>query len=42
MLMTAATVLVRDGQSFRRLRLFTHGLNLLATPLLCALRRSRS
>ncbi len=37
MLMTAATALVRDGQSYRRLRLFTHGLNLLATLLLCAL-----
>lgn len=37
MLMTAATALVRDGHSYRRLRLFAHGLNLLATLLLCAL-----
>lgn len=37
MLMTAATALVRDGDSYRRLRLFAHGLNLLATLLLCAL-----
>ena len=37
MLMTAATALVRDAHSYRRLRLFTHGLNGLATLLLCAL-----
>ncbi len=37
MLMTAATALVRDRESFVRLRRFAHGLNLLATLLLCAL-----
>ncbi len=37
MLMTAATALVRDAHSYRRLRLFAHGLNGLATLLLCVL-----
>ncbi|MXX36397.1 MAG: hypothetical protein F4Z50_16825 [Gemmatimonadetes bacterium] len=37
MLMTAATALVRDADSYRRLRLFAHGLNGLATLLLCVL-----
>ncbi|MCY4572330.1 MAG: hypothetical protein OXF01_05965 [Gemmatimonadetes bacterium] len=37
MLMTAATALVRDAHSYRRLRLFAHGLNGLATMLLCVL-----
>jgi hypothetical protein len=35
--MTAATALVRDADSYRRLRLFAHGLNGLATLLLCVL-----
>ena len=34
MLMTAATALVRDAHSYRRLRLFAHGLNGLSTLLL--------
>ncbi len=37
MLMSAATALVRDRDSYRRLRLFTHGLNALATLPLCVL-----
>ena len=37
MLMTAATALVRDAHSYRRLRLFAHGLNGLSTLLLCVL-----
>lgn len=37
MLMSAATALVRDGVSYRRLRLFTHGLNAAATLPLCLL-----
>ena len=35
MLMSAATALVRDRDSYRRLRIFTHGLNALATLPLC-------
>ena len=37
MLMTAATALVRDADSYRRLRRFAHGLNGFATLLLCVL-----
>lgn len=37
MLMSAATALVRDRDSYRRLRLFTHGLNGVATLPLCLL-----
>ena len=37
MLMSAATALVRDRVSYRRLRLFTHGLNAVATLPLCLL-----
>ena len=37
MLMSAATALVRDRDSYRRLRLFTHGLSALATLPLCLL-----
>lgn len=37
MLMSAATALVRDREGYRRLRIFTHGLNALATLPLCVL-----
>ena len=37
MLMSTATALVRDRDSYRRLRLFTHGLNAAATLPLCLL-----
>ena len=37
MLMTASTALVHDARSYRRLRLFTHGLNAAATLFLCVL-----
>ncbi|MDE2754297.1 MAG: hypothetical protein OXI83_17120 [Gemmatimonadota bacterium] len=37
MLMTAATALVRDRESYRKLRLFTHGLNVLATLMVVVL-----
>ncbi len=37
MLMTAATALVRDRESYRKLRNFTHGLNVLATLTVVAL-----
>jgi len=37
MLMSAATALVRDRVSYRRLRIFTHGLNALSTLPLCVL-----
>ncbi len=37
MLMTAATALVRDRDSFLRLRRFAHGLNALATLMVCVL-----
>lgn len=37
MLMTAATALVRDRVSYARLRLVAHGLNALATLLVCVL-----
>ena len=37
MLMSAATALVRDGDSYRRLRIFAHGLNALSTLPLCLL-----
>lgn len=37
MLMSAATALVRDRDSYRRLRIFAHGLNALATLPLCLL-----
>ena len=37
MLMSTATALVRDRDSYRRLRLFTHGLNGVATLPLCLL-----
>jgi len=37
MLMTAATALVRDRDSYRKLRLFTHGLNALSTLLVVLL-----
>ncbi len=37
MLMSAATALVRDRDSYRRLRLFTHGLNGVSTLPLCLL-----
>ena len=37
MLMTTATALVRDAQSYRRLRLFALGLNGLATLIVCIL-----
>lgn len=37
MLMSAATALVRDRESYRRLRIFTHGLNALSTLPLCLL-----
>lgn len=37
MLMSAATALVRDRDSYRRLRVFAHGLNALSTLPLCLL-----
>ena len=37
MIMSAATALVRDSDSYKRLRLFSHGLNAFATLLLCLL-----
>ncbi len=37
MIMSAATALVRNRDSYRRLRLFAHGLNAFATALLCIL-----
>ena len=37
MLMTAATALVRDRDSYRKLRLFAHGLNVLATLMVVVL-----
>ena len=37
MLMTAATALVRDSDGYRKLRLFAHGLNALATLLVALL-----